>query len=488
MARTITVLGLGAGDLNQLPVGIYKKLKRVSSLYVRTKEHPVLRELKEEGLNPESFDHIYEAKDQFSDVYGEITRVLFEKAKDEDIVYAVPGHPLVAEETVQRLLNGASAHGVTVTVEGGQSFLDPVFASLKVDPIEGFQLVDGTALKQDELQLRHHIVICQVYDAFIASEVKLTLMDVLPDDYPVTVVTAAGSLEEVLTEVPLYELDRVTSLNNLTAVYVPPVKDEALLTHEFWKLRSVIATLRGPDGCPWDRKQTHESLKPYLLEESYEVLEAIDEQNEDHLAEELGDVLLQVMLHAQIGEDSGYFTVSDVITSITEKMIRRHPHVFETAEADDPEAVVTQWEKIKQAEKEEKGMSEGLLDSIPKSLPSLLRAYKVQKKAAKVGFDWGDAQPMHEKLREELAEWEQELLKEDKKAAAEEFGDVLFTIVNIARYYKIEPEEALRMTNEKFVRRFSFIEKTLQESGTAWEEHTLEELDALWDRAKEQGL
>ncbi|WP_026688687.1 nucleoside triphosphate pyrophosphohydrolase [Alteribacter aurantiacus] len=488
MAHTITILGLGAGDLDQLPIGIYKKLKRVSSLYVRTKDHPVLHELKEEGIDPESFDHIYEQHDQFSSVYESITAILLEKAREEDVVYAVPGHPLVAEETVQRLIKGANKYGVTIKVEGGQSFLDPVFASLKIDPIEGFQLVDGTALKRDELQLRHHILIGQVYDAFVASEVKLTLMDILPDDYLVTVATAVGSKEETLTEVPLYELDRVTTLNNLTAVYVPPVKDDALLTHEFTKLRDVIATLRGPGGCPWDQKQTHESLKPYLIEEAYEVLEAIDEQDEENLAEELGDVLLQVMLHAQIGEDDGYFSVSDVITSITEKMIRRHPHVFDTAHADNSEAVVTQWEKIKREEKGDKGSDEGLLDSIPKSLPSLLRAYNVQKKAAKVGFDWDDAQPMREKLKEELREWEEELENGDPEAMKKEFGDVLFTIVNIARFYKIEPEEALRTTNEKFVRRFRYIEETLKETGSDWEEKSLDELDVFWNEAKERGL
>ncbi|WP_096441131.1 nucleoside triphosphate pyrophosphohydrolase [Alteribacter populi] len=488
MTHTITVIGLGAGDLNQLPLGLYRQIKQASPLYVRTAHHPVLVELKEEGVTPVSFDHVYEQHDQFIDVYEAITAKLVEEAKQKDIVYAVPGHPLVAEETVQRLLNESERHGLNVHIGGGQSFLDPVFASLKIDPIDGFQLVDGTALERDDLQLRQHIVICQVYDAFVASEVKLTLMDILPDDYQVTVVTAAGSDQESLCEVPLFELDRVTQLNNLTAVYVPPVKDEYLRTHEFSKLRDVIAILRGPNGCPWDKKQTHESLKPYLLEEAYEVLEAIDEGDVDHLAEELGDVLLQVMLHAQIGEDEGYFSVSDVIQSITEKMIRRHPHVFAETEANDADAVVTQWEEIKQAEKNGQEEPHRLLDSIPKAMPSLLRAYKVQKKAAKVGFDWGDAVPMYEKLREEIAEWEQELEAENKEASVGEFGDVLFTLVNLARYHEIEPEEALRLTNEKFIRRFSYIEGVLQNQGLEWNERTLDELDALWDEAKQKGL
>ncbi|TMW69951.1 nucleoside triphosphate pyrophosphohydrolase [Alteribacter natronophilus] len=488
MTRTITVVGLGAGDLAQLPLGSYRQLKEADRLFVRTEDHPVLDDLKEEGLQWESFDAVYEENDRFSDVYGTITASLFDHVLKGDLVYAVPGHPLVAEETVQRLLSEQEKNNVKVNIQGGQSFLDPVFASLKIDPIEGFQLVDGTALNGEELELRHHMVICQVYDTFVASEVKLTLMEHLPDDYPVTVVTAAGSSGEKLAEVPLFELDRVTGINNLTAVYVPPVKDEALLTRDFARLREVIATLRGPGGCPWDQKQTHESLKPFLIEEAYEVIEAIDAGDDDHLAEELGDVLLQVMLHAQIGEDSGFFTISDVIGHITEKMVRRHPHVFAEAEADTADSVVTQWEEIKKTEKGETGKGEGLLDSIPASLPGLLRAYKVQKKAAKAGFDWPDEAPMHEKLREELTEWEQELASGNTGAAAEEFGDVLFTIVNLARYHKIDPEEALRRTNNKFIRRFRFIEETVAASGLSMEDQTLDQLDALWEEAKEQGL
>ncbi|PYZ95425.1 nucleoside triphosphate pyrophosphohydrolase [Alteribacter lacisalsi] len=488
MTHTITVVGLGAGDLDQLPLGSYRTLKKADLLFVRTNDHPVLNDLAAEGVQWQSYDHFYEANDQFSDVYGAITASLFEQVQKQDIVYAVPGHPLVAEETVQRLLKEKDKHGVQVSISGGQSFLDPVFASLQIDPVDGFQLVDGTALKGTELELRHHIVICQVYDAFIASEVKLTLMEHLPDDYAVTVVTAAGSSGEKLTEVPLYELDRVTGINNLTAVYVPPVKDNTLLSREFSRLRDVIATLRGPDGCPWDQKQTHESLKPYLIEEAYEVIEAIDAEDDEHLAEELGDVLLQVMLHAQIGEDNGYFTISDVIGAITEKMIRRHPHVFAEADARTADAVLTQWEEIKKEEKGAAGRPEGLLSGIPASLPGLLRAYKVQKKAAKAGFDWPDAAPMHEKLREEIAEWERELASGDETAAAAEFGDVLFTIVNLARFHKIDPEEALRLTNNKFIRRFTFIEETVTAAGLRLEDQTLDQLDALWEEAKEQGL
>ncbi|UCZ53315.1 nucleoside triphosphate pyrophosphohydrolase [Bacillus shivajii] len=487
MKNKIVVLGLGAGNIDQLPLGIYRNLKDNERLFVRTQEHPVLQDLMEEGLSFTSFDHIYESHDQFHEVYDNIVKTLIEEAKQQELTYAVPGHPFVAEETVQRLLERARENEVELEFIGGQSFLDAMFNALHIDPVDGFQLVDGTMMKKGELQLRHHIVISQVYDAFIASEVKLTLMDILPDDYEVKVVTAAGNEDERILEVPLYELDRVTTLNNLTAVYVPPIEEERLLYHDFQKLREVIATLRGPGGCPWDQEQTHESLKKYLIEEAYEVLSAIDEGDEDHLAEELGDVLLQVMLHAQIGEDDGYFTVDHVISHVTEKMIRRHPHVFSDVNVEGAEDVVTNWEEIKKLEKEDEGLSHSLLADIPNEFPSLLKAYKVQKKAAKVGFDWGEEAPIWMKIQEEIAEWIYELRNGTEDTKMKELGDVFFALVNLARFYKIDPEEALRQTNAKFIRRFQYIEQKMDEKGLNIDEQPLEELDRYWEQAKKQG-
>jgi tetrapyrrole methylase family protein/MazG family protein len=487
--NTIYIFGLGAGDIEQLPLGIYRKLKTASPLFLRTKEHPVAKELQEEGIPFTSFDFIYEKHEQFADVYREITAVLLEQAKKSDIFYAVPGHPLVAEKTVQLLLEAERRNECRVVIEGGQSFLDALFAALKIDPIEGFQLIDATSFQGDEWSLTKHTIFCQVYDSFIASDVKLTLMEQLPDDYPVYIVTAAGSKEERVTKVPLYELDRVATLNNLTSVYVPPVRDEKLLYHRFETLRRVIATLRGPNGCPWDRKQTHASLKRYLLEETYELFEAIDDRDDDHMIEELGDVLLQVMLHAQIGEDEGMFSIDDVIRGITEKMIRRHPHVFGDVTVENAEQVVENWQRIKEKEKETKEEPVSLLADVPKSLPSTLKAYELQKKAAKVGFDWDDVEPMWEKVAEEIAEFQQEAAKlHDRSQLISEFGDILFALINVARYYDINPEEALQMVNQKFQRRFAYIEEQARKSGRAIASFSLAELDRFWEEAKEKGL
>ncbi|WP_045515563.1 nucleoside triphosphate pyrophosphohydrolase [Neobacillus niacini] len=486
MDKTIEVLGLGAGDFEQLPFGVYKKLMKANHVYLRTKEHPVIDELVQEGLGFTSFDSIYEKHDQFEEVYQEIVQNLLQKAKVEQVIYAVPGHPLVAERTVQLLLEYGPKEDIDIIIGGGQSFVDAIFQSLKIDPVDGFQLLDGTSLRSNQLQIDQHIFISQVYDQFVASNIKLTLMERLPDDYEVVIVSAAGSKNERIERVPLYELDRKVTLDNLTSVYVPPVKDEQILLKNFSKLREIIAVLRGPNGCPWDKEQTHESLKKYLIEETYEVIEAIDNGDIDHIIEELGDVLLQVMLHAQIGEDDGYFAIEDVIEVLSAKMIRRHPHVFGNRKAEDSTEVLRNWQEIK---KQEKGETEAsLLDGISKSIPNLLRAYKIQKKAAKVGFDWQEITPALEKVKEELEEFENEIKKESLLHAKKEFGDILFAFVNVARFLDIHPEEALFETNEKFIRRFRFIEEKVKESNKSIEEHSLEELDQFWDEAKSKGL
>ncbi|MEX3715653.1 nucleoside triphosphate pyrophosphohydrolase [Cytobacillus horneckiae] len=480
----ISIIGLGAGDFEQLPMGVYKQLKSSDHLYLRTKEHPVIAELESEGLAYQSFDHIYEAHDQFDAVYEEICSFLLQKASKYNLVYAVPGHPLVAEKTVQLLIERAEEAGIELEINGGQSFLDSMFQALKIDPVEGFQLLDGTSLNKDELSLKQHMIIGQVYDSFVASEVKLSLMDLLPFDYKVCIVTAAGSKEEELREVPLFELDHHMRLNNLTSVYVPPVSDEALLNKSFNKLREIIAVLRGPNGCPWDKKQTHESLKKYLIEEAYELIEAIDEDDIDHIIEELGDVLLQVLLHAQIGEDEGFFSIEDIIQGLSEKMIRRHPHVFGEVEAENVDEVLQNWQSIKDEEKGEKPAS--LLDGIPASYPQLLKAEALQKKAAKVGFDWEEVSSIWDKVREEIKEFEIETENNNENMISE-FGDILFAFVNIARYYQINPEEALNRTNNKFYHRFLYIEEKVRESGKDISSFSVDQLDAFWNEAKKRG-
>ena len=481
--NTIQVLGLGAGDIEQLPLGVYRQLlNHKGTIYSRTTDHPVITQLQEEGINVTSFDSVYEQESQFGSVYPTIVQQLVEKAETADVLYVVPGHPMLAERTIQLLIQEREAGRIELSIKGGQSFLDATFQTLEIDPIEGFQLIDATDLDRNRLTLINHTIFCQVYDTMIASEVKLTLLEDLPPEHPVTIVTAAGSTSQTLTTVPLEELDRSVDVDNLTSVYVPPVSKDAL-NHQFFRLRDVIRQLRAPGGCPWDRKQTHESLRKYLIEEAYEVIDAINRQDDDHIVEELGDVLLQVMLHSQIGEDDGFFTIEDVIQGVTDKMIRRHPHVFEHVTVNDADEVVTNWEAIKQEEKGQ--VPDSILDGVPTSFPALLQAEELQKKAAKVGFDWDDIEPVIAKVEEEWQEFLEARENKNKEEMEKEFGDYLFAIANVARHYKLSSENALQRTNRKFRTRLYAMEQEAKSQEKELANYSLDELEVLWVQAKQ---
>ncbi|WOV87637.1 nucleoside triphosphate pyrophosphohydrolase [Sporosarcina oncorhynchi] len=477
----LTIIGLGAGDLDQLSIGTYRKLKTAEMIVARTDQHPVIEELRAEGLQIDSFDAIYEKNDGFEQVYEEIAERLVALAKEQPVTYAVPGHPLVAERTVQLLIEKERAGLVQLDIAGGNSFLDPIFGALRIDPIEGFQLLDGTDMGRDDVQMTQHVLIGQVYDAFVASEVKLSLMEKYAFDHPVTIVTAAGSSLEKLRTVPLFELDRETEIDNLTTIYVPPVLEQEERLKEWSTFREIIAALRAPDGCPWDREQTHESLKRYLIEEAHELLEAIDQQDDEGVIEELGDVLLQVFLHAQIGEDNGYFAMEDVLQSIGEKMIRRHPHVFGDRDVANSDEVLQNWQEIKQTEKPQ---VDSLLDGQERHSSSLLTSFNFQKAAAKVGFDWPDIEGAFDKFEEEWQEFKVEVENGTKESQTDELGDVFFTLVNLARFLKLSPEEAMAHANAKFKRRFSFVEQSVKDGKGVFSAYPLDELEAFWQQAK----
>jgi len=280
------------------------------------------------------------------------------------------------------------------------------------------------------------------------------------------------------------------------------------MSERFHTLVELMAALRAPEGCPWDRKQTHESLKPYLLEETYEVLEILDRQDRDKLPEELGDVLLQVLFHSQIASEAGSFTIEDVLEQLADKLIRRHPHVFKNGAADqvpmNADQVVMRWEDIKRTERQSSGRPDSVLDGVPQTLPSLLRAYQLQARAARVGFDWThDAKGFDQvlgKIEEEIQELRVAIRSpassqtepdtttstERQSQIVAEFGDVLFSLVNLARFIKVNPEDALRQAANRFVERFQFIEARATESGRAVGDLSFEEMDRLWDQAKKQ--
>jgi len=248
-------------------------------------------------------------------------------------------------------------------------------------------------------------------------------------------------------------------------------------------LLDIMARLRSPEGCPWDREQTHESLRRYLIEEAYEVIDAIEQRDPKALAEELGDVLLQVVFHAQIAKENQQFTMEDVIAAVCEKMIRRHPHVFADTHVNSVADVLTNWEAIKKQEKSHQDRH-SLLDGIPRHLPALMRAEKVQSKAAKVGFEWDQVDGALAKLNEELTELRQAISHKDPQEISDEIGDLFFSLVNVSRYLHVNPEQALNQTTDKFIQRFQYIEDQAQAQHKSLEDMSLEDMDELWEQAK----
>lgn len=254
------------------------------------------------------------------------------------------------------------------------------------------------------------------------------------------------------------------------------------MSKNFDRLVEIMDRLRGEDGCPWDRKQTRESLKPFLIEEAYEVLETIDEKDAKKLKEELGDLLYQILFHARISKENGEFDIEDVLSASIEKMVRRHPHVFGDVKAANAEEVLKQWEAIKKSEKGEERRS--ILEGVPSHLPALLRAHQLQARAARVGFDWEHADQVFSKVKEEMMEFEEVFRAKDHKRMEDELGDLLFALVNIGRFIEVNPEDALRKSISKFISRFRYIEEELAKQGREWGDVSLGDMEILWQEAK----
>jgi tetrapyrrole methylase family protein/MazG family protein len=388
----------------------------------------------------------------------------------------------MAEATVLPIRRQAEEARIPVRIVAGLSFLEPTLAALQVDGLEGLQLLDGVDMAQrltPGVIPDQPILIGQLYGPAVASQVKLTLMAEFPDEHPVCLVRAAGTSAERVWDVPLYELDRQKDMDHLTTCYVPPLTSPGSLQ----ALQEVVAKLRAPDGCPWDRDQTHSSLRSGLLEETYEVLEALDSDDPRQLKEELGDMLLQVVLHQQIAVEEGEFRPSEVIGHLVGKLVRRHPHVFGELEVDGSEEVLRNWEAIKRLEREDRSTEQkSVLDGVVEALPALARAQALQERASRVGFDWADVAGVIEKVEEEIAEFRDADAPNEKAC---EIGDLLFSLVNLARRVGVDSESVLREANERFVRRFKGVEAQVAAQNRVLTDCTLDELDGYWETAKD---
>lgn len=345
--HTIYIFGLGPSILDQMPKGLYDRVIKQEKVYLRTLEHPAAQELKKMGLNIKSFDSIYEKHDEdFEEVYAEIVAVLKEKVKTGDVFYGVPGHPAVAETTVQLLLEDTSK----VEIIGGKSFIDDLFAAVQIDPINGFQLVDSFDLDADKIYPANELIVMQVFNFFMASEVKLTLMEIYPAEHKVAVIDAAGSPKEKVEWMPLYEIDYFDEIHNLRSLYVPALeRDQAVSS--FSTLQSYTDEIFSEKGDLWVGGQTAESLLKHFQEELDELKKAYANDDIENVVEELGDLLMHIFYQTAIGEKDELFSLEEVLAGINRKLRRRHPHVFDGVKAESPEEVDAIWQSIKEKEK-----------------------------------------------------------------------------------------------------------------------------------------
>jgi tetrapyrrole methylase family protein/MazG family protein len=479
----LTVVGLGPGDPGLLTQRAVDIVGARGEVYLRTRRHPALSGLPA-GTQVESFDEVYAAADDFAGVYAQIVVRLIELARrPAGVVYAVPGDASVGEASVSALRRAAAQAGLSFEIVPGVSFIEPTLAALGLDALDGLQVADALDVAQGHhppLMTDRPALLGQLHSALVAADVKLTLMNAYPDDHPVVLVHAAGSDGTRLESVPLHAIDRSPAIGILTSLYIPPGKRRSSLE----AFQETVAHLRAPDGCPWDKEQTHQSLAPHLMEEAYEALHALDVDDMPALREELGDLLLQIVLQAQIAAEEGDFRMQDVIAGINEKLIRRHPHVFGEVQVAGVDQVLQNWEALKRAERTENGEGKGLLDGIPVGLPALAQAAEMQRRVSRVGFDWPALDGVLEKVAEELNEL---LAAEGPERQVDEMGDVLFAVVNYARWLEIDPEAALRRAAQRFRTRFGGLEAAAQRAGRPMEGMGPAEMDRLWEAAKQSG-
>lgn len=473
----ITVVGLGPGNEGLVTAETRAHLASSAHTWLRTSRHPSAHLA---GDAP-SFDRVYETAGTFDDVYSTIVGQLVAAASEHgEVTYAVPGSPLVLERTVALL---RERDDVETRVLPALSFLDEAWRALGIDPVESnVRLVDGHRFATAAAGETGPMLVAHTHANWVLSDIKLAVDN--PDgDAPVVLLHHLGLPDEQLVHTTWSAMDRTLEADHLTCLYVPglaqPVAAEMVRFHE------LARTLRAK--CPWDIEQTHSSLVRYLLEETYEVVDAIhaldpdDPTTDDDFIEELGDLLYQVEFHAAIAEEAGRFTMADVLTKVHDKLVSRHPHVFGDTVVADAGEVEANWDAIKKTEKPGRT---GLFDGLAESAPSLQYAHKSQQRASKAGFDWPDAGGALDKIAEETHEVKTAVESADPEAVATEIGDLLFSVVNVARHLDVDAESALRAAVRKFRARVEAVAALAESRGRDLSLLSLNELDELWEVVK----
>jgi tetrapyrrole methylase family protein/MazG family protein len=473
----ICVVGLGPGDPGLVTSATLTAISQIPHRFLRTTQHPSAHLLPD----AQSFDHLYDSAVTFDEVYAQIAELLVEAAHQHNtVLYAVPGSPSVLERSVQLLRQHTD---VVVEVFAAVSFLDCSWAVLGIDPIDSnVRLIDGHLFAQQTAGDHGPFLVAHCHANWVLSDIKLAA-ESEPADTPVVLLHHVGLDDENIVYTTWSEIDRVIEADHLTSLYIPRLAEP--VAGELVNLHHLARTLR--EQCPWDKEQTHESLIRYLIEETYEVVDALqalevdDPTSDDNLIEELGDLLYQVEFHATIAEEEGRFTMADIARTVHDKLVRRHPHVFANVTADTSDQVSTNWDAIKKLEKPERT---GIFDGVVQSGPSLLYAQQLQKKASKVGFDWPNVEGPLQKIREETNELHEAMGGADPEVIGMELGDLLFSVVNVARHLGLDAEVALRSASRKFQGRVEAVQALAAERGINMTKASLEELDALWNSIK----
>lgn len=478
MKQNITVVSLGPGDPELLTAQSMNAMKKAKRLIFRTAQHPVCAALTEAGVQSTSLDDYYDRYEDFDEMHRDMAKALWTKAEHHAVVFAVLD---AGTDGAVRELRAQQPQDAVLRILPGVTLADACIAQLpgNLAPIGALRTIPAEDAVTAAADPTTPLLITEIWNRSLACDLKLRLCDVYGDELPTVLFPSTVKTNRKPQNIQLWEMDRLHTYDHTVCLYLPAVPLQQRTRYSFQDLQSIMHQVRRQ--CPWDREQTHQTLRRYLIEEAYEAVGAVDEGDMDHLADELGDVLLQVAFHADIAESAYEFTMQDITTAIVHKMLYRHAHIFGNAHCDTPEEVADSWEKLKKAEKGL--MSQGsVLADVSKSLPALMRAEKVQKKAAQVGFDWDTPQDALPKVHEEADEVLDEL--KNARDPGEELGDLLFSCVNVARLSGIDPEQALKNATEKFIKRFSAMENLIKLDEKSLKDLTLSEMDVYWNRVK----
>jgi tetrapyrrole methylase family protein/MazG family protein len=478
-SKGIIIVGLGPGDPGMLTVHARQVLEACSDVYVRTRLHPAMAAIPPHVL-VHSIDAPAEAAanlDVFASQVAE--KVILLGERPGGVIYAVPGNPMVGEMVSPEILRRSRASGIPVQVVPGLSIFETAWGALGNSSSPNTALVDAldlAVLHVPPFSPGAPAVIAPLHTPQLAQQVKQNLLSLFPPDHQVTLLHAAGCPGELVENMALDEIDLSRNLGFSTVLYLPALHRSGSME----AFQEVIAHLRAPDGCPWDREQTHQSLRPYLLEETYEALDALDEEDVGALREELGDVLLQVVLHAQIAAEIGEFTLADVLRGVNTKIVNRHPHVFGDIKVDDSTAVVRNWERLKALERADNGKAhKGALDGVALALPALIQAGEYQKRSARFGVEMPDWNAIISRMCQSA---------DVRTLSSSEIGEVLFAVVCLAVQAKVDAEGALRETNRRFRQHFGLVEKAAHQKGVSLSELTPEQVRDLWKQFEDSTL